>query len=134
MLMVFSDEGGTHTIDITEATCFALFGVVKPTSPVDSNITLVAIQSRGTFHTTSSTDTAEFEKPVKNRTVVTDIVPTLFLGELIHVVWCHFGQEINVFIGMELCHFVLRSGFRSLEDWRVSNQRILGRNRLNSLT
>ena len=87
--MVFPGGNGSHTIDVTETTCFALLGVVKTTGPVDSHITLVTIQSRGTFHTTSSADSTELKKTVKDRAIVTDVVPALFFGEVVHIVWCH---------------------------------------------
>jgi hypothetical protein len=66
------------TIDVTEATCFTLLGVVQTTSPVNSNIALVAVQSCSTFHTASSANSAELKQTVEDGAIVTHVVPALF--------------------------------------------------------
>lgn len=80
---------------------------METAGPVDSNIAFVAVQSRSTLHTTSCANSTEFEKAVEDRTIVSNIVPTLFFGEVIHVVRCHLGQEVDIFIGVELGHLIL---------------------------
>jgi hypothetical protein len=52
---------------------------MKTTSPVNSNITFVAVQSCGAFHTASGANSAEFEKAVEDGAVVANIVAALFL-------------------------------------------------------
>jgi len=52
---------GLHTIDVTETTGFALLCVMKTTSPIHSNVAFASVQSRSTFHTATSADTAELE-------------------------------------------------------------------------
>jgi hypothetical protein len=67
------------TIHVAKATSFALFSVVQTTSPVDGDVTFVAIQTRRALHTATSADTAEFKETVEYRAIITDIVPALFL-------------------------------------------------------
>lgn len=81
--------------------------MVQTTRPVHSNVAFVAIQARGAFHAATCTDAAEFEQPIKYRTVITDIVLALFLAVLFHIVGCDFREEVNVFVGVELGHLVL---------------------------
>lgn len=80
---------------------------METTGPIDSNIALVAVQSRSTFHTTTRTNSAELKKPVENWTIVSNVVSTLFFGEVIHIVRCHLGEEVDIFIGVELGHLIL---------------------------
>lgn len=74
------------TIDITETTSFALLCVMETTSPVDSDVALLSIQSGGTFHTTTSADTAKLEQAVEHGTIVTDVVFALLAHVTVHVV------------------------------------------------
>ena len=71
------------TIDVAEATCFALLCVVETASPVHGDVALAAVQPCGTLHAASSADTAELEQTVKDGTVVADVVPALLLGEVL---------------------------------------------------
>jgi len=96
-----------HTIDVAKATGLAFLGMMQTASPVDSNVALAAVQPCGALHAASSTDTTEFEQSVEHRTVVADVVFALFFAEVVHVVWCDALQEIDVFIGVELGHFIL---------------------------
>lgn len=89
---------------------------MQATCPVHCDITFVAVQSCRTLHTTTGTDAAELEQAVEHRTVITDIVPTLLFSELFHVVGCDLGEEVDVFVGVELRHLVLRGRFRTLHD------------------
>ena len=88
--------------------------VVETASPVDCDVAFSAVQSCGTLHAASSADTAELEQAVKDGTIVSYVVFALFLGVLIHVIRRHLGQEIDIFVGMELGHFELGSGFGAL--------------------
>ena len=63
----------TLTIHVTETTGLALFGMMEPTSPVHSDVALVAVKTRGTFHAASGANTAKFEQTIKHRTVITDV-------------------------------------------------------------
>lgn len=88
--------------------------MVETTGPVDRNVALVAIQTRGALHTPTGADAAKFKQTVKDGTIVSYVVFALFLGVLIHVIRRHLGQEIDIFVGMELGHFELGSGFGAL--------------------
>lgn len=90
--------------------------MVKPSSPVDGDIALAAVQSSGTFHTPASGDPTELEEAVKDRAVVSDVVFALFFGVLLHIVWGDFREEVYIFVCVELAHLLLRGGLRSL--WR----------------
>lgn len=94
-----------HTVDIAEATGFALLGVVKTTGPVDSNVALLSVQSGSSLHAATSTDAAEFEEAVKYRAVITDVVFALLAHVAVHIVRGDFLEEVNIVVGVELCHF-----------------------------
>lgn len=103
-----------HTIDITEATSFALLRVMQTSCPVDRDIALAAIESRCALHTATRANPAEFKQAVKDRTIVTNVAfPLLFLVE-IHVIWRDFAEEVDVFVGVELGHFEFGGGFCAL--------------------
>lgn len=74
------------TIHVTETTGFTLLGMMEPTGPVHSYVALVAVKTRGTFHAASSANTAKLEQTIEHRTVITDVIPALFLRKLFHVV------------------------------------------------
>lgn len=88
--------------------------MVQTTSPVDGDLAFAAIQSRSTFHTATSADSTEFEKTVKHRAIITNVVSALLLGKLVHIVGSDFRKEVDVLIRVELGHFVFRRGFRTL--------------------
>lgn len=109
------DNGGwPHTVDITEATSLALFRVMQTTSPVDGNIALVTIQSCGALHTAAGTDAAKLEETVENGAIVADIVFALLTHEAVHVIGRNFLQELNVLVGVKLCHFGSNGWFCAL--------------------
>jgi hypothetical protein len=95
------------TIDVAEATCFALLCVMQTASPVDGDVAFSAVQSCSALHAASSADTTELEQAIEDGTVVADVVLALLLAEVIHVVWSDALKEIDVFVGVELGHFVL---------------------------
>ena len=103
------------TVDVAETTGFALLCVVETASPVDSDVAFSAVQSCGTLHAASSADTAELEQAVKDGTIVADIVFALLLAEVVHVVGSDALEEIDVFVGVELGHFVLGSWFGAVD-------------------
>lgn len=79
---------------------------MQTTSPVHSDVALVAIQSCCALHTATCTDSAEFKQAVEHRAVITHIVSTLLLREMVHVVGSNLGQEVDILVGVELGHFV----------------------------
>ena len=105
----------SHTVNITETAGLALLGVVKTTSPVHGNIAFITVETRSAFHTSACADTAKLKEPIEYWTVITDIVPSLFFDLLVHVVGSNFCKEIDVFVGMKLCHLKLASRFGALE-------------------
>jgi hypothetical protein len=116
---MFSKENKTNlayelTIDITESTGFALLGMMKTSSPVDGDIAFATVKAGGTFHATSSTDTAEFEQSIEDRAIVSDVVFALLLHVGLHVVRGDLLKEVNVLIGVELGHLMTSRGLRTL--------------------
>lgn len=104
-----------HTVNIAEAASLALLGMVKTTRPVHGHIAFITVETRSAFHASTCADTAKLEKPIKYWTVVPDIIPSLFLSVVFHVVGCNFREEIDVFIGVKLCHLKLAGRFCALE-------------------
>jgi hypothetical protein len=104
-----------HTIDIAETAGLAFLGVMQTASPVDSDVALAAVQSCSAFHAASSADSAELEQAVEDGTVVANIVFALLFAEVVHVVWGDALQEIDVFVGVELGHFVLGCRLRAVD-------------------
>jgi hypothetical protein len=87
---------------------------MQSTSPVDCDIAFPSVQTRRPLHGASRADTAELEQAVKDRTIISDIVFALLFGEVVHVVWGDFVQELDVLVGVELRHFVLGGWFCAL--------------------
>jgi len=104
-----------HTVDIAETTGFAFLSVVKTTSPIDGDVALLSVESRGTLHTTTRTDTAKLEKAIEHGTIISDVVFSLLSHETVHVVRCDFLQEIDVVIRVKLGHFASCRRFRALQ-------------------
>lgn len=75
-----------HTVYVAETTCFTLFRVMQTASPVDRNVALIPIQARSTFHAATRANSTEFKKSIENGTVVSDVVSSLLLRIIIHVV------------------------------------------------
>lgn len=87
---------------------------MEASGPVDGNIAFTTVQSRCTFHTTTRTDTTEFEQPIEDRTIVSDVILSLLLRERVHIVRCDLLEKVDVFIGMELGHLKSSGWFRTL--------------------
>ena len=98
---------GGDTIDVAEPGGLALLRMMQAASPVNSNITLPSIQPRRALHAPAGTDPTKLKQPVKHRTIVAHVVLALLLRKAVHIVRCHPLQEVDVFIGVELCHLVL---------------------------
>lgn len=96
--------------------------MMKSTGPIDCNITFLPIESRSAFHASTSANAAEFEKAVEYRTVITDIEAALLFLISFHVVGGDFLEEIDVFIGMKLGHFVVGGGFRTLPAHQLQGE------------
>lgn len=102
------------TVNITETACFALFRMVETSGPVDGNVAFISVKTRSAFHAATGTNSAKLEKSVKDRTVITDVIPALLSCKPVHVVRRYFAQEVDVFVGMELRHFKFGGWFRAL--------------------
>jgi hypothetical protein len=87
---------------------------MQSAGPVDSYVALSSVQTRGTLHSASRADTAEFKQAVKDGTVVSYIVLALLLSKAVHVVGRDFVQELDVLVRVELRHFVLGGWFGAL--------------------
>lgn len=108
------------TIDIAETTGLRLLRVMKPASPVDRDVALLAIQASGTLHAAASADTTKLEETIKDRTVVAHVVLALLAHVVVHVIRGHLLKEVDVVVGMKLCHFAPSRWFRALLTVRQS--------------
>lgn len=77
---------------------------MKAAGPIDGDVALLSVESRGTFHTSTSTDAAEFEEPIEDRAIITNIELSLFPLEVVHVLGTNLLEEVDVFVCMELRH------------------------------
>lgn len=95
------------TVDVTETAGFALLRVMQSAGPIHSNVAFSSIETRRTLHGTSSADPTELKQAIKHWAIVSDIVFTLFLRKVVHIVWRDLVQKFDVFVRVELRHFVL---------------------------
>lgn len=102
------------TVHVAETASLAFLCVVETASPVYSDITFVAVKSSGALHATSGTNTTEFEETVEHGAIITDIVLALFFCKRIHVIRGNLGEEVDVFVRMELGHLKFGGWFRTL--------------------
>ena len=100
-------DGQYYVIDITEARCFRLLGVVEATSPVDGNIRRLLVQLHRRGNAAPARELAELVKPVKDGTILPHIESLHLLVIFAHVIWANGPQEANVVIGVKLGHFLL---------------------------
>lgn len=105
------------TINITETTCFALFRMMETPGPIYSDIALPSVEACCSLHTSTSADTTELEQAVKDWAIVTHVVFSLLLGERVHIIRGDFLEEVDVFIGVELGHFMTSGRFRALRNY-----------------
>lgn len=116
-------KGIEHTVNVAEATCFTLLGMVKSTGPIDGDVAFAPVQAGCSLHTTTSTDAAEVKKSIEDWTIIADVVFTLLLGEVVHIVRCDLLQEVDVLIRVELGHFMAGSWFCALgkhSQWTIA--------------
>lgn len=105
-----------RTIYVAKTTGFTLLRVMKTSSPVDSYIALLSIESSSAFHTAACTNAAELEEAVENRTIITDIELRLLPLEVIHILGANLLKEVDVLVCVELGHLESRRRFRSLDN------------------
>jgi hypothetical protein len=99
------------TVDIAETTCFTLFGVMKSSSPVDGNVAFAPVETSCSLHTATSANATEVKQSVEDWTIIANVIFALLLGEVVHVVWGDFLEEVDVLIGVKLGHFMTGSRF-----------------------
>jgi hypothetical protein len=87
---------------------------MQATRPVDSDVALASVQTRSTLHCSACADAAELEQTIKDRAIVANVVLTLLLCKVLHVVWGDFVKKLDVLVRVELRHFIFRGGFRAL--------------------
>lgn len=109
-----TSTGPNLTVHIAKAASFALLCVVKTTGPIDRNVAFFSVESRGSLHAATSTDTAKLEESIEHRAVVADVVLALFAHKAIHIVRSHLLKELNVLVCMKLRHLRGHGGFRTL--------------------
>ena len=102
------------TIHVAETASLALLCVVETTSPVYSDITFVAIEASRTLHATPGTNTTEFKETVEHGTIITHVVLALLFCKRIHIIRGNLGEEVDVFVRMELGHLKFGGWFRTL--------------------
>jgi hypothetical protein len=103
-----SNKSFQRTIDIAEATSFALLCMVQATGPIHCDVAFLAIKSGSTLHRPATTDAAEFKEAIEHRTIVSNVEASLLLTVILHVVGVDLAKEINVFIGVKLSHLQVR--------------------------
>jgi len=103
------------TIDVTETASLALLCVMQTARPVDGNVALLAIQTGRALHAATGADAAELEQAVEDWAIVTNVELGLLPVEGLNIVGGDFLKEFDVFVGVELAHFVLGGGLRALE-------------------
>lgn len=118
-------------IYVTETASLAFLSMMQPTRPVDCNVAFLPIQSCSTFHGSASTNPTKLKQPVKDGTIVSDTVFVLFFLILFYVIRRDFLQEFDVFVCVELGHFVFRCGFRALHIAPLAS--VMARNMLEDL-
>lgn len=102
------------TVYVAEATGLALLGVMKATGPIYGNVAFLTIEPGCSFHTSTSADATEFKKAVEDRTVVAYVEATLLFRMVLHIVGGNLLQEIDIFVGVKLGHFVVGGRFCAL--------------------
>jgi hypothetical protein len=102
------------TVNIAKPRCLAFLCVMQTPSPIYRDITFSAVEPSGPFHTAATRNSTELEQPVKYWTIIADIVFSLLFCILFHVIWGDFREEIHIFIGVKLAHFLFCCRFRSL--------------------
>ena len=107
---------GFLTVDVAKAARLALLGMMETASPIHSDIAFLSVQSSSSFHASPSTDSTELEQAVEYRAIIPDIETTLLFRVVLHVVWGDFLQKIDVLVGVELGHFVVRGRFCALDE------------------
>ena len=90
---------------------------MKTSSPIDCDVAFATVQTRSTLHATTRADTTELEESVEYRTIITNVVFPLLLGERVHVVWCYLLEKVDVLVGMKLGHLMTGSRFGPLRKY-----------------
>jgi hypothetical protein len=88
---------------------------MKTAGPVHRNVALAAIKTCSTFHTTTSTDSAKFEQAIEDRTIIPHIKLALLFCKVVHIVRGNLLKEIDILVGVELGHLMLRRRFGALK-------------------
>lgn len=110
-----------RTINVAETASLAFLCMVKTSCPIDGDITFLTVKASGTLHAPTSAYPAEFEKTIKDWTIISDVVLCLLSHEIVHVVRRDPSKELNVLVGVELRHLGDNRWFGALFKWRVSN-------------
>ena len=89
---------------------------MQTAGPVDGDIAFSSVEPSSPFHAPTRADTAEFEKTIKDRAIVPDVILGLLLCIRFHVVGVDFLKKVHIFIGMELGHLKPCRRFCALHD------------------
>jgi hypothetical protein len=97
---------------------------MKSPGPVDGDVAFAPVQAGCPLHTSTSTDAAEVKQSIEDWTIITDVVFSLLLGEVVHIVRCDLLEEVDVLIRVELGHFMAGSWFCALgklSQWTIAH-------------
>ena len=108
------------TVNVAEAAGLALFCVMKTTCPIDCHVTFAAVQPCSTLHTATCAYAAKFEETVKDWAVVAHVETALLFLVRLHIVRCHFLEEFDVFVRVELGHLKIGSWLGALQNRSAS--------------
>lgn len=96
--------------------------MMKSSSPVDSDVAFLAVESGSPFHTATCTDATELKQAVEHRAIIANVEFRLLALVTVHVFGANLLQEVYVVVGVKLGHLEVRRGLGSLgvESSRVS--------------
>lgn len=114
-------DANHNVIDIAEARSLKLLGMVQTSSPVDGNITDLVVQLGCSLQRCACVTGTELKEPGKHWAVIAHVEGIKALGEALHIGGAHSLQEVNVVLGVEAAHVMLR-GLVWLEDLRTETQ------------
>lgn len=106
-----------NIINITETRGLRLLSMVQPTSPINGNIGIAAIELHGGTNGATSGGLTETEETMKDRTVLADIEPleVARVDDLAKGLGANGGEEIDVVLGVEAADVQRCGGERAVD-------------------
>mmetsp|Transcript_65304 Transcript_65304/g.182658 ORF Transcript_65304/g.182658 Transcript_65304/m.182658 type:complete len:282 (+) Transcript_65304:468-1313(+) len=96
-----------NIIDVTKPGRLTLFGMMKPPTPVDTNIRLILIELDSPVQTGPGIELCEFKESIKDGTIrrVARVELLQYARELTQIIGSDFGQELDIFVRVKSSHF-----------------------------